>query len=957
MREVLFVKKVIVSLLVFFAVLTISLAPAYAISSDNFSQDTNAINKVVKSVLKLEVLDSKGNTIATGSGFVAFSNHYLITNYHVVEKAASIVAISDDEKKYVPNYVACADKNMDIAILGFNDPIDLDPLNLHADKNLLRGSEVIAIGSPIGIKNTVSSGIISAVYEENGVPWIQITAPISPGSSGGAVFNDHGEVIGVSSASYIKGQNLNLAINIGEAIAMYQGWDGVSVGFKQLPKKAVFDYTGVYPTEEESTLAAFDHVEWICPNCGNKNNTAFCLQCGTAKPLWKCVCGALGVSPFCGSCGKSLDGINTTIEEIETYRDEKQYEKAADLLKQLGSFDSFEVQMCAGNHYNAKNELQKTYYLCVDQFLSAKQYEEAVSLLQQMAGSDESSAEINLAYEKWTRILIDDGQYEEALTVLDLMEKSEYQEKASFEVYKKWVQDLVDNGLYDDAVAVKNQLSEEKDKRMLQKTIDYLIGMRHYDAGEYLDAAKSFAKSGNYEDAAEWSKKCYYMAAADCVEQGEYQTAANYYQKAKDYEDAAEKKSMSYYMYACALQDEGKYEEAIDNFENAEGYEDAEQKRKDLILYTAESYRLSCEFDKAIKLYSFIKSEEGVSDLYDAVVIEAGDKLLGSITAESTEYDYIKIIDYYDKAYNKERAKDKKTAAIQGLIEFYIAHDKLDDAIKKYNQFLVEKDGILYKISDPVICSVGYKGNVIGAVLNVAVGANKIRNVPKNETEYKEQYKDGIMKLEQEFGLTADGEITLSEYDVIVTALYPRVTSDNIRLCLERLCDLGYIASLPEKHSTYDKKYMSAVKKYEHDNGMKTDGILVGDEVKKLMAQIPAACARPKGLKVSLSGKNIKVSWDKVNGASLYEVRMLRFTSDDTLYGHPYTLVGVTEKNTFTIQNMDFGDFQNVNIVLYATNYYRLSDTIDIVDIFQLPRYSEYSITKTGETLYWGSME
>ena len=91
---------------------------------------------------------------------------------------------------------------------------------------MMRAEPVIAIGSPKGFTNTVSTGIISNIYNEDGFNRIQFTAPISPGSSGGALFNGNGEVIGITSSTYIDSQNLNFAIQITEVIDLYSQWDG-----------------------------------------------------------------------------------------------------------------------------------------------------------------------------------------------------------------------------------------------------------------------------------------------------------------------------------------------------------------------------------------------------------------------------------------------------------------------------------------------------------------------------------------------------------------------------------------------------------------------------------------------------------------------------------------------------------------------------------------------------------
>ena len=88
---------------------------------------------------------------------------------------------------------------------------------------LKRGQQVVAIGSPEGLINTVSMGNISALYRRNDTPDIQFTAPISHGSSGGALFNNKGEVIGVTSATHKEGQNINFAVGISHVIELYDG--------------------------------------------------------------------------------------------------------------------------------------------------------------------------------------------------------------------------------------------------------------------------------------------------------------------------------------------------------------------------------------------------------------------------------------------------------------------------------------------------------------------------------------------------------------------------------------------------------------------------------------------------------------------------------------------------------------------------------------------------------------
>ncbi len=203
-------------------VMILSTILAYAAG---FCSNPDAIETAVQSVLMLEIFDKDNNEIATGSGFLMFDNMTLVTNYHVIENASMILADSDDGYQYFVTKVLIASKENDIAILQFMSPTIMTPLDYSTD-TIKRGSGIVAIGSPIGLKNTVSLGNISSTYYEDGVNWIQFTAPISHGSSGGALMNDNGQVIGITSASYIDGQNLNLAISIADVLDLYQKWDG-----------------------------------------------------------------------------------------------------------------------------------------------------------------------------------------------------------------------------------------------------------------------------------------------------------------------------------------------------------------------------------------------------------------------------------------------------------------------------------------------------------------------------------------------------------------------------------------------------------------------------------------------------------------------------------------------------------------------------------------------------------
>ncbi len=190
-----------------------------------FSTNPQAMNDACMGVVKLEIYDQNDEIIGTGSGFVAFSSDLIVTNCHVIADAHKIVAYSDVGDSYTVTDVLCVNSDKDVAIICFESPADLPVLPLNESGEIFRASPVVAIGSPKGFANTVSKGNVSSTFTEEDVRYIQFNAPISSGSSGGALINDDGLVVGITTATYDDGvgqaQNLNFAVNILEVIDLY----------------------------------------------------------------------------------------------------------------------------------------------------------------------------------------------------------------------------------------------------------------------------------------------------------------------------------------------------------------------------------------------------------------------------------------------------------------------------------------------------------------------------------------------------------------------------------------------------------------------------------------------------------------------------------------------------------------------------------------------------------------
>lgn len=176
--------------------------------------------RLASSVVMIVVHDETGKPIGGGSGIMIGQKGYILTNCHVACRGRSYsIRIEEDENVYQTDELIKYNQMLDLAVLRIEK--NLNPLPIYkGSKELVRGQKVVAIGSPLGLFNSVSDGIISGFRHFEDVDMIQFTAPISNGSSGGAVLNMNGEVIGISTAGYDDGQNLNLAVGY-ECINMF----------------------------------------------------------------------------------------------------------------------------------------------------------------------------------------------------------------------------------------------------------------------------------------------------------------------------------------------------------------------------------------------------------------------------------------------------------------------------------------------------------------------------------------------------------------------------------------------------------------------------------------------------------------------------------------------------------------------------------------------------------------
>ena len=213
---------------------TVLLATVFLFALGSRSAIAASIPEIVAAakpaIVKIEARNAEGYTIKTGTGFFISADGLVATNYHVISGAKQIICRDLNGTDYHIEYISLVDGSdyadlhikypaADLAILkvtGQNHPY----LPLGSSTEAEEGQHVLVIGNPEGLSGTVSDGLIAAFRNRDpvnatyGGTLIQITAPLSPGSSGSPVLDENGQVLGVAVMIWKEGQNLNFAIPV-----------------------------------------------------------------------------------------------------------------------------------------------------------------------------------------------------------------------------------------------------------------------------------------------------------------------------------------------------------------------------------------------------------------------------------------------------------------------------------------------------------------------------------------------------------------------------------------------------------------------------------------------------------------------------------------------------------------------------------------------------------------------
>jgi len=200
--------------------------------------------RYTSSIVLLECYDSSSSIInrkpdSNSSGFFISADGLLVTNYHTIDGSIYAVVTLDNGEQYQVENVLYHNAEIDAAVvkvsqnpMGGGEKASFPYLNMMTVDTVHVGDTVYALGNPLGLQNSLSTGIISNKQRETSafaLPMLQNTASISQGSSGGALFNEYGYVIGITSGYFSYGQDMYLAVPIDAVMNADLTVEGISL--------------------------------------------------------------------------------------------------------------------------------------------------------------------------------------------------------------------------------------------------------------------------------------------------------------------------------------------------------------------------------------------------------------------------------------------------------------------------------------------------------------------------------------------------------------------------------------------------------------------------------------------------------------------------------------------------------------------------------------------------------
>jgi len=235
-------------------------------------------NRYSSSVVTIIALDENDQPLSLGSGFIINDKCDIVTNYHVLEGSRTAIIKTSKGTKGSINKIIRYSIELDL-LIAETSLINNTPVSFGDSDSISVGEDIVAIGNPAGLEGSISKGIISGIRKINDYSVIQITAPISPGSSGGPVFNLQGKVIGIATAYLDYGQSLNFAMPIN----CLRNLKKANVSLKSLPSNSTVKKIN----KDNSLVQIFDvHYNYqCCVDNNNLNNIDFGIKNLSKYPI------------------------------------------------------------------------------------------------------------------------------------------------------------------------------------------------------------------------------------------------------------------------------------------------------------------------------------------------------------------------------------------------------------------------------------------------------------------------------------------------------------------------------------------------------------------------------------------------------------------------------------------------------------------------------------------------
>ena len=274
------------------------------------------VKQKATSVVNISTFDASGKVDKQGSGFVVDSLGTIVTAFHMLRGAASVAVKTHDGEIYDTIDIVQYDVRRDLAVVRINPYRPLHAIPFAGDDELTIGENAAAISNPQGLDASVSAGIVSGYRQAEGFRLIQTTAPVSPGSSGGPLFNMSGNVIGMvaSQIDNSQAQNLNFAVPVIYIRTLLKA-DRTRISLRELGKLASDTPSG--RTSGRGVLDSLPPQALSKFSIGN-NVTASLLGCFADESKSSVVCATELEAPTVGRYGVQVNLSRARMMQSDT---------------------------------------------------------------------------------------------------------------------------------------------------------------------------------------------------------------------------------------------------------------------------------------------------------------------------------------------------------------------------------------------------------------------------------------------------------------------------------------------------------------------------------------------------------------------------------------------------------------------------------------------------------------